>query len=80
MPRKAIEYAMKLDSDYNEHKKHTSILLRGDEYDGFYFSDSENFSLSLYHYLKDRPYYQEIENYVPVKEGLALLLKHAASR
>ena len=77
---KAIEYAVKLDSDYNEHEKHTSILLRGDEYGGFYFHDSENFSFSLYHYLKDRPYYHEIENDVPVKEGIALLMKHAANR
>ena len=77
---KAIEYAVKLDSDYNEHEKHTSILLRGDEYDGFSSSNSENACLLLYHYLKDRPYYHEIENEVPVKEGLALLKKYAANR
>ena len=77
---KAVMIAVKLDSSYDEHKRHTSLLFRGDEYQGFAFSTPENFSLSLLNHLKKNPCYDSI---LGSRRGSALvsqLEKYAANR
>ena len=77
---KAVMIAVKLDSSYDEHEKHTSLLFRGDEYEGFAFSNPENMSLSLLNHLKKSPCYDLI---LGSQRGSALvsqLEKNAANR
>lgn len=77
---KAAQIATDFDSSYNERKTHTSILLRGDEYDGFSFSQTENESLCLLNMLKDKGYLTEIES---TERGLKIiqnLEKYASHR
>lgn len=77
---KAVKIGVMLDSSYDAHERHTSLLFRGDEYEGFAFSNPENFSLSLLNYLKKKPCYDSI---LSSQRGSALvsqLEKYAANR
>ena len=57
---KAADIAIAFDCSYNEHVKHTSVLLRGDEYDGFSFWQTETQSMRLLNMLKEHGYFTEI--------------------
>jgi len=77
---KAVAITTVFDSDYDKNAKHTSVLLRGDEYDDFYYSYTENQSLSLLNFLKSKPYYQDIQKDLRVADMCRELKKHAATR
>lgn len=78
--KKAAGITIEFDSSYDKNQKHTSILLRGDEYDDFYYSYTENQSLALLNFLKQKEYFNEINAYPCVEEILSKLDKYATTR
>lgn len=77
---KAADIAAALDRSFDEHAKHTSLLYRGDEYGGFAFSNTENFSLSLLKHLKQKPYYDSLIGSERGRYFVRQLEQYAANR
>ena len=44
---RTVREAIAFDTEYDKHKKHTSLLFRNDAYDGFGFSDTHNESFDM---------------------------------
>ncbi len=77
---RAAKIAVELDTSYDEHAKHTSLLFRGDEFMGFAFSSPENASLSLLNHLKKKPCYASVYGSVRGITILSRLEEYAANR
>ena len=77
---KAADIAIAFDSSYDEQVEHTSVLLRGDEYDGFSFWQTENESMRLLNMLKECGCLAEISAQERGNRVIRKLEKYAAQR
>ena len=77
---RAAGIAVELDTTYDEHEKHTSLLCRGDEFMGFAFASPENASLSLLNHLKENPRYDSVIGSARGFSILSRLEEFAATR
>lgn len=78
--KQGMNYYIPFDTTYDGTKKHTSLLLRGQEYGRILFVNTENGCLSLLSRLKNHPSFEKIQADAEGREILSQLEQYAAQR